>query len=93
MSPHVPDPAPRRPRLLRRAALLVATAAAALAFTHALAAIATTEGRLEPDGHAARTAERLAAEAQRDVTFRRKLYEQLAALHRDGAATPAGGAT
>jgi len=68
MSPHVPDPAPRRPRLLRRAALLVATAAAALAFTHALAAIATTEGRLEPDGHAARTAERLAAEAQeRDV--------------------------
>jgi pyruvate-ferredoxin/flavodoxin oxidoreductase len=35
----------------------------------------------------AATAERLAAEAQRDVTFRRRLYEQLAALHREGGAT------
>jgi pyruvate-ferredoxin/flavodoxin oxidoreductase len=37
------------------------------------------------------TAERLAAEAQRDVTFRRKLYEQLAVLYRDAVTTPAGG--
>jgi hypothetical protein len=35
----------------------------------------------------AATAERLAVEAQRDVTFRRRLYEQLAALHREGGAT------
>jgi hypothetical protein len=34
------------------------------------------------------TAERLATEAQRDVAFRRKLYEQLAALYRDTVATP-----
>jgi pyruvate-ferredoxin/flavodoxin oxidoreductase len=38
-----------------------------------------------------RTAERLAAEAQRDVAFRRKLYEQLAALHRDDGTTPVAG--
>jgi pyruvate-ferredoxin/flavodoxin oxidoreductase len=37
------------------------------------------------------TAERLAAEAQRDVTFRRRLYEQLAALHRDAVTTPPEG--
>jgi pyruvate-ferredoxin/flavodoxin oxidoreductase len=37
------------------------------------------------------SAERLAAEAQRDVTFRRRLYEQLAALHRDAVTTPPEG--
>ncbi|HEX2444840.1 MAG TPA: pyruvate:ferredoxin (flavodoxin) oxidoreductase [Vicinamibacterales bacterium] len=36
------------------------------------------------------TAERLAAEAQRDVSFRRKLYEQLATLYRDAVTTPSG---